>query len=119
MGFSKKARDQAGRNTMRPKLCLAIAFISVIIIQTCHAIPEESDIDDANELGINKRSLDNRIRLAKKDNRIRLARKWDSRIRLAKKWDKRIRLAKKSFDDNRIRLAKKSFEDNRIRLAKK
>merc|ERR1712141_915692 len=116
---SKKARDQAGRNTMRPKLCLAIAFISVIIIQTCHAIPEESDIDDANELGINKRSLDNRIRLAKKDNRIRLARKWDSRIRLAKKWDSRIRLAKKYMDwDKRIRLAKRSW-DSRIRLAKR
>merc|ERR1711963_1148867 len=120
-----KAIERIGQETMKVKVCLALALISVIILQFCEASSNVPDEDDLNEVS-NKRTWDSRIRLAKKswdDSRIRLAKKWDSRIRLAKKygmdWDKRIRLAKKSWDDSRIRLAKKSRNDSRIRLAKK
>ena len=99
------------KNTLQYKILHKYSLLKTFFLK--------SYLDDANELGINKRSLDNRIRLAKKDNRIRLARKWDSRIRLAKKWDNRIRLAKRYMDwDKRIRLAKRSW-DSRIRLAKR
>merc|ERR1712218_554310 len=104
----KRTEQRLGQNIMKPKLCLALALFSLVVI--CQAIPEEVDSDEGittNELA-RKRTFDSRIRLAKKDFGD-LAKKWDSRIRLAKRymdWDKRIRLAKRSWD-SRIRLAKR------------
>merc|ERR1711988_522888 len=95
----KRTEQRLGQNIMKPKLCLALALFSLVVI--CQAIPEEvdSDVITTNDLA-RKRTFDSRIRLAKK---------WDNRIRLAKRymdWDKRIRLAKRSWD-SRIRLAKR------------
>merc|ERR1712203_806126 len=95
----KRTEQRLGQNMMKPKLCLALALFSLVVI--CQAIPEEvdSDVITTNDLA-RKRTFDSRIRLAKK---------WDNRIRLAKRymdWDKRIRLAKRSWD-SRIRLAKR------------
>merc|ERR1712062_806653 len=103
----KRTEQRLGQNIMKPKLCLALALFSLVVI--CQAIPEEvdSDVITTNDLA-RKRTFDSRIRLAKKDFGD-LAKKWDSRIRLAKRymdWDKRIRLAKRSWD-SRIRLAKR------------
>merc|ERR1712141_98867 len=105
----RRKGQRLGQNIMKPKLCLALALFSLVVV--CQAIPEEVDSDEVittNELA-RKRTYDSRIRLAKKDFED-LAKKWDSRIRLAKKWDKRIRLAKRSWD-SRIRLAKKDGID--------
>merc|ERR1739844_702694 len=103
-GKRRKGQSRLGQNIMKPKLCLALALFSLVVI--CQAIPEEvdSDVITTNDLA-RKRTFDSRIRLAKKDFGD-LAKKWDSRIRLAKKWDNRIRLAKRSWD-SRIRLAKR------------
>merc|ERR1712156_1005877 len=91
----KRTEQRLGQNIMKPKLCLALALFSLVVI--CQAIPEEVDSDEGittNELA-RKRTFDSRIRLAKKDFGD-LAKKWDSRIRLAKRsWDSRIRLAKR------------------------
>merc|ERR1712001_331499 len=94
----RRKGQRLGQNIMKPKLCLALALFSLVVV--CQAIPEEVDSDEVittNELA-RKRSYDSRIRLAKKDFED-LAKKWDSRIRLAKKWDSRIRLAKKDGID--------------------
>merc|ERR1712038_720616 len=80
----KRTEQRLGQNIMKPKLCLALALFSLVVV--CQAIPEEVDSDEVittNELA-HKRTYDSRIRLAKKDFED-LAKKWDSRIRLAKK----------------------------------
>merc|ERR1739844_809002 len=75
-GKRRKGQSRLGQNIMKPKLCLALALFSLVVI--CQAIPEEvdSDVITTNDLA-RKRTLDKRIRLAK--------RSWDSRIRLAKR----------------------------------